>query len=240
MSYSFIKEIESFLSEDEVNYDKVINQYKIPDDLRVPKNNKKNTINGVDEEEKDGEIVDDSQEKDKEEKEPELSGNLEEEDIIMPDDLDVKNGNEIAEFVKRLNIMRATKSLKDEKVRIKFKEYYKSLSYEERIAFYTFINGINQVCTLSLGENEKGSKPSDYGITINYGKDSKKEESPGKEESLGKEESPGKEENPGKEKRSFSFSKKKEKPSSEIVTVITTEGTQNKQEIFDFLKSING
>ena len=230
MSYNFIKEIENFLSEDEVSFDKVVSQNKIPSDLKVSKKSKKkkDTIKGVDEEENDGEIVDDSKE-DEEEKEPDLSGNLEDEDIIMPSELDIKNGNEIAEFVKRLNIMRATKSLKDVKVRLKFKEYYKSLSYEERITFYTFINGINQVCTLSLGDNEKGSKPSDYGITISYGEKTSKEKEPKQ-----------KKEEPKKKEREVSFSKKKENPSSEIVTVIATEGVQDKSEILEFLKKING
>ena len=228
MSYNFIKEIESFLSEKEESLDDVLRSVStIPKEYKAKKSKKKDTIKGVDEEENDGEIVDDNSDSEEEEEEkPDLSGNLDDEDIIMPSDLDVKNGNEIAEFVKRLNIMRATKSLKDQKVRLKFKEYYKSLSYEERIAFYTFINGINQVCTLSLGENEKGSKPSDYGITINYGEKSKSEEKPETKE---------------KEKeKQFSFSKKKEKPSSEIVTVIATEGVQDKKEIFDYLKKING
>jgi hypothetical protein len=228
MSYNFIKEIESFLSEKEEDFDGVIGSVNIPKEYKAKKSKKKDAIKGVDEEENDGEIVDDRKE-DEEEKEPDLGGNLEDEDILMPSELDIKNGNEIAEFVKRLNIMRATKSLKDDKVRLKFKEYFKSLSYEERITFYTFINGINQVCTLSLGDNEKGSKPSDYGITINYGEKSSKEEEPKQ-----------KEEEPKQKEREFSFSKKKENPSREIVTVIATEGVQDKTEILEFLKKING
>lgn len=242
-SYSILSEIESFLNEKEVDISSVTDGFNIPKEHRVKdKNNikydKDDLLNSVEEDEEqiedeDSEDSEETEDKSEEEKskEPDLTGNLEEEDIIMPNDLDPENGNVGEEFVRRFNILRATKSLKDKEIYLAFKKYYKSLTYEERISFYTFIVGMTQVCTNSLGGEEEGSKPSDYGISISY-----KNSSSSKEED--------KEED--KENKKIKKKKKKQEPSrfqkksDGIISVINTEGIQDKSEILDYLRKLNG
>ena len=237
-NYSIITEIENFLNEKELDIDSVVGSTNIPNKLRA--NKKKpgekfkhdDLLNSVEEDEDQIEDEED-EDSDEEDEKPDLTGNLEEEDIIMPNDLDPENGNVGEEFVRRFNILRATKSLKDKEVYNQFKKYYKSLSYEERISFYTFIVGMSQVCTNSLGNEEEGSKPSDYGISISYknksesGKDDEKKSS-----SLEKDD-----EKKNKETEEPSRFQKKSKG---IISVINTEGVQDKTEILSFLKKING
>lgn len=246
-NYSIITEIENFLNEKELDIDSVVGSTNIPNKLKAKKKKPgekfkhDDLLNSVEEDEdqiEDEEDEDsDSEEKinsDNEEEKPDLTGNLEEEDIIMPNDLDPENGNVGEEFVRRFNILRATKSLKDKDVYNDFKKYYKSLSYEERIAFYTFIVGMSQVCTNSLGEDEEGSKPSDYGISISYkNKTESGKDEDDKSSSLEKDSKTKKK----KEKEEPSRFQKK---SSGIISVINTEGVQDKTEILSFLKKING
>lgn len=245
-NYSIITEIENFLNEKELDIDDVVGGTNIPEKSRVKKKRpgekfkQDDLLNSVEEDE--DQIEDEQEDEEPEEKsnsdsekeKPDLAGNLEEEDIIMPNDLDPENGNVGEEFVRRFNILRATKSLKNKDVYNDFKKYYKSLSYEERIAFYTFIVGMSQVCTNSLGEEEEGSKPSDYGISISYkNKTDSGKDDENKSSALEKDDESKKK----KEKEETSRFQKKSKG---IISVINTEGVQDKTEILNFLKKING
>lgn len=218
-NYNFISEIEKFL-EGEASYEDSVEGFE-PDPSQVAKKRKKEIIKGVEEE------LDSSSS----DIEPDLTGNLDKEDIIMPEFLDPERGNSIEEFMNRFNILRATKSLKSEEVFYKFKDYFKSLKYEERLAFYTFIVGMTQVTTLSLSDEDKGSKPSDFGIKITYQNKAAKE----KEEKPATS-SPEKASDERDELQVANvFSKKKS-----FVSVINTESVQDKSKILDYLKLING
>jgi hypothetical protein len=245
-NYSIITEIENFLNEKELDIDSVVGGTSIPKNLKAKKKKPgekfkhDDLLNSVEEDE--DQIEDDQEEEeseeesdsDSEEEKPDLTGNLEEEDIIMPNDLDPENGNVGEEFVRRFNILRATKSLKDKEVYNDFKKYYKSLSYEERIAFYTFIVGMSQVCTNSLGDDEEGSKPSDYGISISY----KNKSESGKDDE--NQSNDVEKDDESKKKKEEEEPSRFQKKSKGIISVINTEGVQDKTEILNFLKKING
>ena len=221
-NYNFISEIEKFL-EGEASYEDAVEGFE-PDPSQVAKKRNKEIIRGVEEEEKE---LDSSSS----DIEPDLTGNLDKEDIIMPEFLDPERGNSIEEFMNRFNILRATKSLKSEEVFYKFKDYFKSLKYEERLAFYTFIVGMTQVTTLSLSDEDKGSKPSDFGIKITYQNKAEKE----KEEKPETKSTEKVQSDSDEVQVANVFSKKKS-----FVSVINTESVQDKSKILDYLKLING
>jgi len=218
--------IEQFIKEDEVPFDKVIKGYKPPKNLVVSKQKKKlkdRALNDISYEE------DTSQEEENvKEIKPDFSVEEKEELVISPSDLNPYEGNEFEKFIHRFNLLRAAKSLDDYEVRKRLKSYFKELTYLERISLYIFINGMHQICMLSLDEDESASSPSKYGISIDANKKKNKEKE--------KEEYYADDDFVEKEK----YSKKHSSASvTSPISVINVEGKQDKSNIFNRLREIN-
>ncbi len=81
----------------------------------------------------------------------------------------VKENPEIsaARIIKILNKMRSGKSLSNKEVRVQFQKYYNSLSGDERLALYSFLDSVYKIVAEDEEFDEKEiESPGDEGIDI--------------------------------------------------------------------------
>ena len=164
-NYDLFSLIESALEEEEVKYDRrevedFLKDAKSDGYYKKPSSKKKKHVNQSEPKEEDFDIIDDEEEEDDKE---DSSNNKEAEE--EPTSINLSDALNFEIFKDNLNLSRSGHSYDSEPVKSELKNYFDSLTKEEKQALHVLIKGIIHVTLMDVKGNS-AKTPSDLSISI--------------------------------------------------------------------------